>query len=114
MTGSIYPLYAINSLYSHSLSPSETLLNMQTTWFVPRKGYKGEWIIDLPQEKRKEVIAWCREHLGEPGNDRKYHWRATWALMNEYGWSHDDKPRIFLRRESDVTLFMLKWSSNEN
>ena len=101
----------VNSLYPEKLDVMH--MGIPTfKGFAPRKGYKAEWVIDIPWNKTKEVIAWCKEHLGEPGNDRKYHWRATWAVMSDLHRYTDEKPRIFLRREADVTMFMLKWSGN--
>lgn len=101
------------SYYDAAYLMSFHMATAKSNVLSPRKGYKDEWVVDVPWEKRKEIIEWCREHLGEPGRDRKYHWRATWALMNVKHFVYaDETPRIFLRREADVTMFMLKWTGN--
>lgn len=65
-----------------------------------RKAYHGEWAIDIPWKNWAEIIIWCRETLGECGHDRRYRWRQNYRA---------DMSRVFLRNESDVTLFRLRW-----
>jgi hypothetical protein len=68
--------------------------------FYIRKAYHGEWSIDVPWAAWGSVIAWCKETLGECGHNRMYRWRQNYR---------NDIARIFLRNESDVTLFRLRW-----
>ncbi len=72
---------------------------MATEFFI-RKAYHGEWAVEVLTAPWHEVIAWCKETLGECGNDRKYRWRQNYR---------PEVFRIFLRNESDVTLFRLRW-----
>ena len=64
-----------------------------------------EWCIDLHSfwSERHEVIEWCKETFGPHGNHRRYKWRIN--FQSEF------PNRIFLRKESDVMLFILKWKS---
>lgn len=98
--------YDINSLYSQAIDMN---MDIPEVKLIPKKGYKEEWVVNVPWHLRGEVIAWCRENLGEAGNDRKYAWRTNWPVESERG-SRYAIPRIFLRREADVTLFLLKWA----
>lgn len=83
----------------------------ETKRYVPRKGYKEEWVIDINRGDALEIIAWCTEHFGKPGRNRKYHWRAAWTTIRPNVYL-ELNPRIFLRRGADVTMFMLRWVNN--
>jgi hypothetical protein len=71
-----------------------------------KKGYKDEWVVDVPIGEYKEVYLWCKQTFGDPGRDRnKYRWRAGYVPLKYYnGYS------LFLRHADDVTLFTLKWA----
>ena len=68
--------------------------------FHIRKAYHGEWAIEVLTADWNAIIKWCKETLGECGNDRKYRWRQNYR---------PEVFRIFLRNEADVTLFRLRW-----
>ena len=67
-----------------------------------RKAYHGEWAIDVPLKQWHDVIAWCAETLGADGRRHVYRWRKSHSRGN---------CRIFLRHESDVLMFRLKWEN---
>ena len=86
------------------------------TNLIPTKGYKDEWIIDIPWQLHDEILVWCRENFGDPGRDRRYLWRTNGTATSVFDAKHNDSSeynnlRIFLRNEVDVTLFVLKWAN---
>jgi len=52
-------------------------------------------------EQNAEMVNWCKETFGTPGRSRKHQWRILYDTYNPH--------TIFLRKESDVTLFRLRW-----
>jgi hypothetical protein len=83
---------------TRKLKGTWTVIDENEIWV--REAYHGEWAIEVPWRQWKEVIAWCAEAYGECGHNRKYRWRQNYR---------PEMNRIFLRNESDVTLFKLKW-----
>jgi hypothetical protein len=69
---------------------------------IIKTGYRGEWVIEVPYHLYYKVVAWCHEAFGDDGNKRTYRWRRNWT----------EKKRIFLRHESDLVLFRLKWGEH--
>lgn len=74
--------------------------NMFTKEFYIRKAYHGEWAIEVPFSKWREVVDWCSVAFGADGNNRRYRWRKN---------NLESVNRIFLRNEADLMLFKLKW-----
>jgi len=67
--------------------------------FSVKPAYKREWCVKVPFQHCAEVRAWFKESLGECGRDRKYRWREN----------HVKGGTFFLRNETDVLLFRLRW-----
>jgi hypothetical protein len=68
-----------------------------------KPGYKGEWVVNVPFLTFHSVVAWCTQTFGEPGNHRRYRWRRSYNEIT----SHNN--RVFLRHQSDLMVFRLKW-----
>ena len=75
-------------------------MKMANEFFI-RKAYRGEWAIEVLTGPWVEIIAWCKETLGDCGRSRKCRWRQNYR---------PEVYRIFLRNEVDLTMFMLRWT----
>ena len=64
-----------------------------------KKGYRGEFVIEVPLGIYVSVVKWCLTTFGESGNHPRYRWRRNMA----------EQHRIFLKHESDLMMFRLKW-----
>lgn len=68
------------------------------------EGYRGKWVIVVPLSRHEAVVSWCEQTFGEPGRGNKYRWRRAYLPIK-----NSSSYRIFLRSESDVLLFRLRW-----
>lgn len=64
--------------------------------------FHREWKITFYSSiARLDIIQWCKQTFGEHGRNRKYRWRIKYD-------SHLPDT-VFLRNESDVAMFRLRW-----
>lgn len=70
-----------------------------------RKAYKGEHAIFLPDNQSQAMLDWCEQTFGTPGRSKNHKWRRSYVRTNKFLFQQ----RIFLRSESDVTMFRLRW-----
>lgn len=67
---------------------------------VIKNGYRGEFVIEVPWHLYPQMIKWCLITFGEDGRNPRYRWRRNMI----------DNHRIFLKHQSDLMIFRLKWS----
>ena len=63
------------------------------------QAYKGEWKIQTTYSTDENIKQWLLDTFGEPGRAHQYRWRANNVKFGVY----------FLRHESDIMLFRLRW-----
>jgi hypothetical protein len=76
---------------------------------INRYKFRDEWLSDFLAWR-----AWCWEVWG-PGcelrfaTDRRNNLNPLWGWQTEF-----TNQRLYLRSDSEMTMFLLKWKNNEN